>query len=384
MSHPPLSILHVAEDVSAAAGGVPAVVRQLTRRSHRAGSRMSVLHVHGDGSDLSSCAQVIPAPPSAMGRPWAFSRLLLQAVSAALLRLRDDGGVAHVHGVWCAPQFATCLMAARDGVPSVLTVHGMMEPWLWNEQGPLIHWKKRLYWRFAGASSLRRATAIHAITPLEQNHLRALFPRNEIVVIPNAVELDDEDSRSLAPSPVRVILFLGRLEPKKGVDILINAFAASGLSRDWLLQIAGPAWSPRYAEQLTRIAAASGMRDRIQFLGPVAGAEKARLLANAWVLVAPSHSEVAGLVNLEAAARGLPSITTFETGLYDWQDGGGMLVHPTVDAVAAALIAAARWDDSERRERGIQSRALVARRYSWEAVMPLWLQLYSHLRAQSI
>lgn len=98
--------------------------------------------------------------------------------------------------------------------------------------------------------------------------------------------------------------------------------------------------------------------------GPLFGEEKRNLIDTEWVLAAPSHSEVVGLVNLEAAARCLPTITTHQTGLHDWEPGDGLLVEPNVDALGQALEAACSWSEQEQRDRGMASRRLVQQRYS--------------------
>jgi glycosyltransferase involved in cell wall biosynthesis len=86
-----------------------------------------------------------------------------------------------------------------------------------------------------------------------------------------------------------------------------------------------------------------------------------------------------GLVNLEAASVGLPVITTHETGLYDWEEKGGVLVHPRVEELRCALKRVFSWSEHERQERGRKLRQLVERRYSWQAVGPQWLELYAGL-----
>ena len=112
------------------------------------------------------------------------------------------------------------------------------------------------------------------------------------------------------------------------------------------------------------------------------GAEKQRHLQRAWVLACPSHSEVIGLVNLEAALNGVPSITTFETGLYDWEEGGGLLVHPRVEEVRCAIEVACSWNGTQRQQRANASRELVLSRYSWRTVLPKWQSLYESLVGQ--
>jgi glycosyltransferase involved in cell wall biosynthesis len=85
------------------------------------------------------------------------------------------------------------------------------------------------------------------------------------------------------------------------------------------------------------------------------------------------------MVNLEGAACGVPSITTHETGLWDWEKGGGLLIHPTIDELAMALRSAASWSVEERNERGCRSHQLLTSRYSWDEVIPQWKQLYEEL-----
>jgi glycosyltransferase involved in cell wall biosynthesis len=94
------------------------------------------------------------------------------------------------------------------------------------------------------------------------------------------------------------------------------------------------------------------------------------------VMAVPSHSEVVGLVNLEAAAELLPTITTHQTGLFDWELGGGILIQPSVAELRASLEEVAIWSDDERHQRGLSSRELVLKRYSWKAVLPAWMSLY--------
>lgn len=364
--------------MAAVSGGVPAVVRQLSTRWARTGQAVTVLHAKGDAFDLQGVARVVRCAPDGPGRVWSHGSALRPALREVLAGAARDGGLLHIHGLWTAPPTLAAHMAAAQGVPSVFTAHGMLVPWLWNAQGAAVRVKKQVFWRLFGAASLHRCTLVHAITPMERDELHALLPGARIEVIPNAIDLPPPSAT--APARQRVVLFLGRIEPKKGVDILVRAFAAAGLARDWRLDIAGPSWSDSYLAQLKALVRESGIEDRVRFLGAVFGPEKEQLLAQAWVMAAPSHSEVVGLVNLEAGARCLPSVTTHQTGLWDWQEGGGMLVQPDVQDLARALRDAAAWSDEERTQRGLASRALVERRYSWPAVLPLWHHLYENIK----
>ncbi|HUW75526.1 MAG TPA: glycosyltransferase [Gallionella sp.] len=373
-----LRVVHVAEDVARIAGGVPAVVHQLSERLSRNGIPVQIVHATGDPGELPPGVEVFTFPPTGLGRLWSWGRGLRGGVARLAEASNGDAPVFHVHGAWSAPQYFAARTAHQAGVPFVFTAHGMLEPWLWDQQGWKIRAKKRVYWSALAYPSLSKASVIHAITPLEQKHLARLFPNNRIEVIPNAIDMSDTEE---CPQDERckTILFLGRIEPKKGVDVLLRAFASAQISKEWSIDVVGPAWSQAYLSVLKSIVDECELGERVRFRGPLFGEEKRKLIDTAWVLTAPSHSEVVGLVNLEAAARCLPSITTRQTGLYDWEQGGGILIEPNDDDLCRALEATCSWSAQEQRDRGLASRRLVQQRYSWQVVMPMWIQLYSSL-----
>lgn len=378
MSRPgQLRVVHVSEDMSVIAGGVTKVVTQLSKYLSLNDIPVQVVYVTGDQFEFSD-VKFSCYPPISLGRKWFLGHGLREGVARLAVASNGDALVFHLHGVWMAPQLFAARAAHQVGVPYVLSSHGMLEPWLWDQQGWLKSAKKRVYWSTLAYPAFCKASVIHAITHLEQKHLAQLFPNNRIEVIPNAIEVSDvedypQDERS------KTILFLGRIDPKKGIDILLRAFARAKIGKDWSLDVVGPVWSEAYSSKLKEIIDEDGIGERVRFLGPKFGEEKRKLLDTAWVLATPSHSEAIGLVNLEAADRCLPVITTHQTGLHDWELGGGLLVEPNVDALIPALEAACSWNAREQHDRGMASRRLVLQRYSLQAVMPMWLQLYSSL-----
>lgn len=104
--------------------------------------------------------------------------------------------------------------------------------------------------------------------------------------------------------------------------MLLRVFASAKIGKEWSVDVVGPAWSQAYLSGLKAIVDECGLGERVQFRGPLFDEEKRKLVDTAWVLATPSHSEVIGPVNLEAAARCLPTITTHQTGLHDWDLGG--------------------------------------------------------------
>ena len=295
---------------------------------------------------------------------------------------RENVSVVHIHGMWMYPQFAAARAAQRLAIPTVLTNHGAIQ-WALRQPGVLAAAKKRLYMSLMKDRMFRRITVQHAITHQDRDALYSFFPHDRIEIIPNFIDVQKVD-RELASTTVQVrepyVLYLGRLHPTKGVDLLIEAFGRAALPRDWRLVIVGPTADKAYAMRLRRLIAESSKADRIEMRGPVwEPAAKYGLLRDAWVTIVPSHTEVISLVNLEASACSTPTITTNETGLTDWTEGGGLLIEPAVEPLAAALSASGRWSDSERRHRGQMSRQLVERRYSASVIIPRWMDLYRSL-----
>lgn len=375
-------IFHVTEDHSPANTGVTEVITQLTRYLAGQGWPTTVLTAGKGVTPVPEGVGLAEFPLRPGGRIWRYPDKL----GACLQEIkRDMGNIFHLHGVWGAPQWLAARAAVRQKVPALLTAHDMLSPWHWQD-GRLRQLKKVIYWFTLAYPAFRQLPLIHAITVQERRFLARLFPGQKIEVIPNAIDLSEVDAIlsgcdqvSSPDNSIPYLLFLGRLHHKKGVDILIKAFAAAFAGREVKLLIVGPDSSAGYTEKLKSLANRLGVSRQVNFRGPVFGIQKYALFQRAWAFCLPSQSEVVGLANLEAAATATPGITTHETGLGDWEEGGGILVSPRVPDLTQALKRVFSWSLQERNERGRRLRRLVERRYSWEAVGPLWLHLYQEL-----
>lgn len=375
-------IFQITDNHSPAHPGVTEVITQLTRFLASQRIPSTVLAAAPARTPVPEGVTLVEFPVPLWGRIWRYPHNL----GAYLKQLkRESGSIFHLHGVWGAPQWLAARAAIRQGIPSLLTAHDMLSPWHWQD-GRLRRLKKLVYWHGLAYPVFRQLPIIHAITPQERDNLAPQFPGQRLEVIPNAIDLQKVDAMSLnqdplvAPMDKPYLLFVGRLHPKKGVDPLIEAFARAHKPRSYNLLIVGPDSTLPYTYKLKEHVRALGLDKQVFFLGPVFGAKKWHLYRHAWAFCAPSHSEVVGLVNLEAAALRVPVITTFETGLFDWQTGGGLLIHPQISELTSALEQVFAWSESERAERGLALRQLVERRYSWEAVGAQWLNLYADLR----
>lgn len=377
-----MRIVHITESHEAKAGGIPVVVDQLARHSVQMGLDVEILSVGRDPLPPPVGATLTNVRPQAPGRRWGWSLRLGDKVRS--LVQRNGSRLLHLHGAWLAPQWYAARAARETGVPFILSLHGQLQPCLWRDKGAFHFAKKQIYWHSVAYPALRWASVIQAMTPLEKAHLAALFPGQRIELIANAVDLDEIDAalrEAYSPRMPRspVVGFLGRLHPVKGAHLLVEAFSIAGLPREWKLALAGPPGGPAYMSHLAGLVARSKVRERIRIVGPLMGSDKWGFYQSVAVVAVPSLSEVVGLVNLEAAACGTPTITTLETGLDDWERGGGLLIRPTAEELAAALWKICSESTHEYQARSTASRRLVEERYSWAVVGPRWRALYDSL-----
>jgi len=283
--------------------------------------------------------------------------------------------IVHCHGCMSWLQVSAIQAAKQKGIPTLISSHGMLEPWMWQQKGKIYYWLKQTYWSLLLKVVIKQADWFHAITWPEGETLKHQFPGVSPIRISNAIDLNEYPTAQVEPDESRYMLFLGRLHPVKGVELILNAFSKTKLDGMRLI-VAGPDFNPSYSDTLKKLAFESFEEGVVSFIGSVVGEQKETLLKKSWCTVVPSYSEVIAMVNLESAASYTPTITTNATGLSDWEDGGGLLIDPKVDELSSALNKVASWSLAERMERGIKSRELIEQRYSWDVIGEQWVEAY--------
>jgi glycosyltransferase involved in cell wall biosynthesis len=255
-------------------------------------------------------------------------------------RHAGDFDVAHLHACRNVPGVIAARHLHRIGVPYVLAPNGT---------APLIErhrTAKRVFDAVAGRRTLGRAARVLAVTEAERLDLQRLGVDPSVIrVIPNPVDLEEftppvtrgrfRERCALPPGPI--VLFLGKLTPRKGLDIL--ARACTRLRRDNLsLVIAG---NDMGAGADTRaIIRQLGLVGRTVFTGLLRGRERLEALADADVLVYPSQHEIFGLVPIEAILSGTPVVVADDSGCGEIvrETGGGQIVrHGDDEALARAI-----------------------------------------------
>ena len=185
-----------------------------------------------------------------------------------------------------------------------------------------------------------------------------------IFEIPNLIHTSNFQFETFKESDENYLLFLSRIHPKKGLDILVEAMSKID-DKKIKLKVVGH--ENEYSNELKRKCVSLQIEDRVEFLGGVFGDEKYSLFKNARAFVLPSYTEAIGMVNLEAAICETPVLTTFNTGIKpEWSKHGGLMINPNVEELIKGLNEITNWTALEISDRGRMLKNYVITDYSWE------------------
>ncbi|MEJ0036298.1 MAG: glycosyltransferase [Gammaproteobacteria bacterium] len=312
----PTRILQLIVSMNPDFGGPQEAVVQITHSLRAAGIASDIVTMDEPGASWGG-DDVIRLGPGRLRQYYYSERLLPWLRTNAR---HYDSMV--VHGLWQYHGLATRRALSGTGIPYYVFPHGMLDPWF-KHQYPLKHLKKQLYWPWE-YRVLRDARAVLFTTEEERMLARQTFARyrvNEAVVgfgISDPPRGDRAHFLRRFPElqGKRIILFLGRLHPKKGCDLLIAAFAAIA-SREPALRLvmAGPD-QDGYQATLTRQAEQRGIADRICWTGMIKGELKWGAYHSAEVFVLPSHQENFGISVAEALACHVPALISDKVNIW--------------------------------------------------------------------
>lgn len=304
--------------------------------------------------------------------------------SALLAKTDAPPDVVHFHGLW-QPRHSVLSRECRErGVPYVVSPHGMLEPWAWRHK----RWKKLPYFFLRERAHLAGAAALLATAENEARRLRELLPKARVQAIPLGLTSDAKPDYHKARGRLgwggdeRVLLFLSRVHPKKGLDLLLRALAGFGEKNARLVIVGGG--ERRYIETLQRFAKQhSGELPRIEWAGEIWGGARWPYFQGADLFCLPSHSENFGLAVLEACQVGTPVLTTTTT---PWADAlaaegrCGFICEPRVESVREAL----HYFFTQPRLAADGRDALAGwawQDFHWDALAPRYLDFYRHAAA---
>jgi glycosyltransferase involved in cell wall biosynthesis len=368
-----MKILHVIDcyPPTRAFTGPPAVVHRLCRELARQGVDVRVVTTNSDGSRKLEVPTnrwtEYEGVPVYYGNRWGWNGQLSPAMRRRIWRDTREADLVHVTFIYSWTLLSAGGACRRHGVPLVISPRGSFAP----EAQAWRAWKKRLFMALGGSRTLAMASAFHATTAEEEEHIRALYPGTRVGRVPNGVEFPDDEQLAewKRGATEDLVLFLGRFHPHKNIDLLIRAWAriADRLPKAFLV-LAGPDFEG-FETDLRALAQNLGLGKRVRFVGRKDGEDKSVLLARARVLILPSKSENFGNVVVEALAHGTPVITSRGT---PWSEavarGCGWWVEAREDALAAALEGALRAGPQRLSAMGAVGRLWMREAFSWPAV----------------
>lgn len=373
-----MNILHVIRDLSRATGGPVNALKGLSEAQAALGHKVTILATDaGDDKVVPAGvhARIVPAQRNS----WFWS----PKIKPNLQELLPDTDIVHAHMVWDYPIWEAARQSRRFGRPFVLRPCGNLETWSMSQK----RLKKMLYLRVFG-SVVRSASAIHFTSEHERMNSATVTGHDANVVIPLGV-LPDIAAR-LDPGAFsrrfgelagrQIVLFLGRLHPKKQPELVLDAFAAvAGDDLRRHLVMAGPA-DEAYLAALRGRAEGFGIGDRVTFTGMLGDGDVREAFAAADVFVLPSQQENFGISVVEAMAVGCPVVISDHVGVApDVVAAGAGIVCPMEPASIAQALRRLLPDAALRRQMGDSGRRLVSERYTWPRIAAKVLETYARI-----
>jgi glycosyltransferase involved in cell wall biosynthesis len=371
-----MKILQIIRSLNPSAGGPMEGLNQIIPHLKRLGVATTLVSLDSPDStflpDPTAPSHCLGPVGGLYGYHWGLPQRIRH------LAARHDAVI--VHGIWQYHAFATWRALRGTGIPYFVYPHGMLDPWF-KRTYPLKHLKKWAYWPWADYRVLRDAQAVLFTTDQERLLARQsfwLYRANERVVgygtsaPPGDAASQRQQFLQRFPELAgkRLVLFLSRIHPKKGLDQLIDAFAAIAASDPNLhLVIAGPD-QVGWQASLQQRAAALGLAERITWAGMLKGDLKWGAFRSAELFALPSHQENFGIVVAEALACGLPVAIAEPVNIAsEVAAAGAGLVHP--DTLAGTTAALRQWlamTPAERAAMAERAAALFRERFDFASV----------------
>ena len=386
-----MKVLHVIPSLSRLRGGPTFVVKTLASHQARAGVDVHVATTDDDdrGRQSVPLAKAVMADGATY---WYFGRTTRTYESSVgltswLLRHTSQFDLVHIHSVFTFPATVAAHIAWQSSIPYVVRPLGVLNRWGLKSGRA---WAKRLSIRLIERAMLRRAAAVQFSSVTERAESAEACPLPRTVVIPNPVDIDVPAQRGLfrksysAIADRRIVLFVGRLDPVKGIELLLEAFVIVRQSNPHAALVIGGSGDPAYVQTLHARTQQLGIADDVLWTGFLDQAAKAAALADADVFVAPSRSESFGMAAVEALAAGVPVVLSVGAGIAQdvVQAGAGLVISPDASEIARAIGRILTDGDLAR---GLAGRAqtLVRSRYRADAVAAQLVKLYAEVGRRS-
>jgi len=376
-----LKVLHVIPSVSDKHGGPSYAIRLFAKASRQAGIEVVVATTDDDG-DCALLDVSLNEPVERDGATHFFFRrdFLPYKISLGLAQWLNrhvaNFDIIHIHALFSFSSFVAARAAWRNNIPYIVRPLGVLDRWGIEKRRP---WLKRLWLQLIELPLLRRAAAVHYTTEAERHQAEMVHPDiaglwSFVLPIPIEVRpVEGDKSWFLQQFPKsagkKLILFLSRLDKKKGVELLLRAYVEVKQSEpDSFLIVAGNG-DRHYVDSLHQIAHKLQIEENVLWTGFLGPAEKSAAFAAATLFVLPSLSENFGIVAAEALAAGVPCVLSDQVALIEYlRDKDSALVVPCDSAAIANALCQLLSEPEMREHLATQGRQVAAQWFSLQSV----------------
>ncbi len=383
-----MKILHIIATLDPASGGPPEGIRQVSIAMMELGHSVEVVSLDSSTADY---LKPFPIPAHALGPRignWAFTRKLYPW----LLENGKRFDVFIAHASWLYTNLVTARAANRLNLPYFLFPHGGLDPWF-NKNSAVKRLKKQIYWKLFEHKIMEGAADVLYTSEQERQGSATSFspPCSKGSIVGYGTHGSSEDPSLLRKQflkefpelkSTRNITFLGRIHPKKGCDLLLQAFARIA-SRDASLRLVfvGPD-TVQWAAHLRQMTKDLGIGDRVIWTGPLVGELKWGALYNSEVFILPSHQENFGISVVEALSCAVPVLISDQVNIASQvaADGAGFVEKDTFEGTTTLLH---RWfslSEKQKKELSVRAKSCFENRFRMDRVVESYLKI---LRAHS-
>jgi glycosyltransferase involved in cell wall biosynthesis len=354
-----LKVITIVPTISEEADGVANVVRNLCKSM--AASKIDVRLATLDWTPMTDYPGYLKSfplglGPRRLGRSPQMRRWLQAEVKSGTV------DIIHNHSLWMMPNVYAGISVLDSSCRLVISPHGTLSTWALKHNAL----QKKIFWHILQAPVLRSAACFFATSESEYKDIRRLGFRQPVCILPNGVYVPPLEK---IPNNSRLqLLFLGRLHPIKGIDILLHAWQiVENQFPDWDLLIAGPD-NDSYQATMQVLAKQLQLK-HVVFTGPLFGEEKLRAYRAASLFVLPTNSDNFGMTVAEALAAGTPAIVTKGAPWGELEKrGAGWWIDIGVDPLVACLEQALATTPEHLAEMGRAGRDWMLQEYSWEPI----------------
>lgn len=373
-----MKILHISSGFSPLAGGAGTSVK-MTVEALAANSlavQLFTTRIRGESLFQSSAVPTTCFDVNFLAK-WRYA----PSIRSALEQVMPQADIVHLNDIWLYPEVVSSLAALKHKVPYVVSVRGLLHPKALNYN----EFRKMLFYRLFGKNVLEKAAMIHVQSENELEAVRLIGLSNPATIIPNGVLKATIDNlpeamslESLYPETKGKlkIVYLGRIHPSKGLDILADSLKLilqKGLDVSLIIAGAGEA---KHVQWFSSIINNAGLESNVIFTGHLQESDKLSLLLACDIFVMPSLFEAFSNSVLEAMMCGLPVIITSCCNFPEVKYcQAGIVIEPDYHQLSDAIIELAE-NPTLREQMGVNARALLARKYTWDVIAGEFINMY--------